>query len=78
MAHLRDAAVLLVVIAAPAAFYVLDLGRHSDDWWFYRHMLSDGLRPAEALQRAQLSVAAERRWSNPYFWAGFVLLGDWL
>lgn len=45
---------------------------------FYRYMLSDGLRPAAALQRAQLSIAAERRWSNPYFWGGFVLLGDWL
>jgi CHAT domain-containing protein len=34
---------------------------------FYAYMLDDGMRPAEAL----------RRWSNPYFWGGFVFLGDW-
>ena len=44
---------------------------------FYDQMLRDGLRPADALRRAQLSVAAEPLWSHPYFWSGFVLLGDW-
>lgn len=56
MAHLRDAAVLLVVIAAPAAFYVLDLGRHSDDWWFYRHMLSSRDRSWSGLYETLASV----------------------
>lgn len=40
IAHLRDATALLAVIAVSSSFYVLDLGRYSDDWWFYRHMLS--------------------------------------
>jgi CHAT domain-containing protein len=44
---------------------------------FYTFMLNDGLAPAEALRKAQLASAAERRWSDPYFWGGFVLLGDW-
>jgi CHAT domain-containing protein len=44
---------------------------------FYDHMLRDGLRPAEALRRAQLSIAADRRWTHPYYWSAFVLLGDW-
>jgi CHAT domain-containing protein len=44
---------------------------------FYDHMLSDGLRPADALRRAQLSIAAEPRWSHPYYWSAFVLIGDW-
>jgi CHAT domain-containing protein len=44
---------------------------------FYDHMLRDGLRPADALRRAQLSIAAEPRWSHPYYWSAFVLLGDW-
>jgi len=44
---------------------------------FYAQMLRDGLRPADALRRAQLSVAAEPRWSHPYYWSAFVLLGDW-
>jgi CHAT domain-containing protein len=44
---------------------------------FYRFMLNDGMPPAQALREAQLASAAERRWSDPYFWSGFVLLGDW-
>jgi CHAT domain-containing protein len=44
---------------------------------FYRGMLRDGLRPAAALRRAQLAVAAEPRWREPFFWSPFVLLGDW-
>ncbi|HSC16241.1 MAG TPA: CHAT domain-containing protein [Gammaproteobacteria bacterium] len=44
---------------------------------FYDHLLRDGLRPADALRQAQLSIAAEPRWSDPYYWSAFVLLGDW-
>jgi len=44
---------------------------------FYRGLLLDELHPAEALRQAQLSLAAERRFSQPFFWAGFVLSGDW-
>ena len=44
---------------------------------FYRGMLSDGQTPAAALAAAQRSVHRERRWADPYFWAAFVLVGDW-
>ena len=44
---------------------------------FYEHLLRDGLRPADALRRAQSSIASEPRWSHPYYWSAFVLLGDW-
>ena len=44
---------------------------------FYDHMLRDGLPPADALRHAQLSIAAEPRWQDFYYWSGFVLLGDW-
>jgi hypothetical protein len=44
---------------------------------FYRGVLRDGLRPAAALRQAQLSMWAQRRWRSPYFWAGFVLQGDY-
>ena len=44
---------------------------------FYRGLLADGLSPAAALAAAQRSIRAERRWADPYFWAPFVLLGDW-
>jgi CHAT domain-containing protein/Tfp pilus assembly protein PilF len=44
---------------------------------FYTAMLQQGLTPAAALRRAQLEMAADVRWASPYFWAGFVLQGDW-
>lgn len=44
---------------------------------FYGYLLRDGLRPAEALRKAQLWSASQRRYQHPYYWAGFVLVGDW-
>ena len=44
---------------------------------FYRGILVKGLRPADALRAAQLAVRGEKRWSSPYYWAAFVLQGDW-
>ncbi len=44
---------------------------------FYRGMLIDELPPAAALHAAQRDLAAGRRWASPYFWAPFVLQGDW-
>ncbi|HYO12073.1 MAG TPA: CHAT domain-containing protein, partial [Thermoanaerobaculia bacterium] len=44
---------------------------------FYRSHLRDGLSPAEALRAAQLSLRRDPRWRDPYFWAPFVLQGDW-
>lgn len=44
---------------------------------FYRALWVDGLRPAAALREAQLWMRQQRRWRDPYFWAGFVLQGDW-
>jgi CHAT domain-containing protein/tetratricopeptide (TPR) repeat protein len=33
--------------------------------------------PATALGMAQREMAADPRWKAPYYWAGFVLAGDW-
>ena len=44
---------------------------------FYRGLLAEGMRPAEALRHAQLAMAADRRFRDPYYWAAFVLQGDW-
>jgi CHAT domain-containing protein len=44
---------------------------------FYRGLLGpQKLPPAVALQRAQLKLKSQPRWSHPYYWAGFVLQGD--
>jgi CHAT domain-containing protein len=44
---------------------------------FYRGMLLGGLRPAAALRAAQVAMWREKRWSEPYYWAAFVLQGEW-
>jgi len=33
--------------------------------------------PVKALHRTQEIMAADPQWSSPYYWAGFVLAGDW-
>ncbi len=43
---------------------------------FYEHMLKEGASAGDALRAAQLSMAAERRWANPYYRGAFVLVGD--
>lgn len=45
---------------------------------FYRGLLGPRkLSPSEALREAQLNTQRSRRWGSPYFWAPFVLNGDW-
>jgi CHAT domain-containing protein/tetratricopeptide (TPR) repeat protein len=44
---------------------------------FYRALWEEDLPPAAALRVAQLHVREQRRWRDPYYWAGFVLQGDW-
>jgi CHAT domain-containing protein len=45
---------------------------------FYEGMLGPKrLRPAEALRAAQVSMWKQKRWQNPYYWAAFVLQGEW-
>jgi CHAT domain-containing protein/tetratricopeptide (TPR) repeat protein len=44
---------------------------------FYQRMLKDGLPAGAALRAAQLDLSGQKRWASPYFWAGFVLHGEW-
>jgi len=44
---------------------------------FYEDMLSGGRSPAAALRSAQIAMLRNPRWSQPYFWAAFVLEGEW-
>ncbi|HKS27393.1 MAG TPA: CHAT domain-containing protein, partial [Pyrinomonadaceae bacterium] len=44
---------------------------------FYSAMLKDGMRPAEALRAAQVSLMKEKRWEQPFYWAAFTLQGEW-
>jgi CHAT domain-containing protein len=45
--------------------------------FFPRGMLKDGMRPAAALRAAQVEMMKQKRWASPYFWAAFVLQGEW-
>jgi CHAT domain-containing protein len=45
---------------------------------FYQHLLGpQKLSPAAALRAAQVEMWQTKRWPSPYFWAGFVLQGEW-
>lgn len=44
---------------------------------FYQGMLEEGLPAAAALRRAQIALWQSDTWSAPYYWAAFVLQGDW-
>ncbi len=44
---------------------------------FYRRMLNDRMPPAAALREAQVAVWRRQRWRAPYYWAAFVMQGEW-
>jgi CHAT domain-containing protein/Tfp pilus assembly protein PilF len=44
---------------------------------FYGEMLEHGQSPAAALRTAQETLRRQPEWQAPYYWAGFILQGDW-
>jgi CHAT domain-containing protein len=44
---------------------------------FYEGMFHRDLSPPEALRQARLAVRSQPQWQAPYYWAPFVLEGDW-
>jgi CHAT domain-containing protein len=45
--------------------------------YFYKFMFKDGLSPAAALRKAQISLSQQKRWQSPYYWSGFVIQGQY-
>ncbi|HXM33779.1 MAG TPA: CHAT domain-containing tetratricopeptide repeat protein, partial [Pyrinomonadaceae bacterium] len=45
--------------------------------YFYEGMFKRGLTPAAALREAQLALWRQKRWHTPYFWAAFVIQGQY-
>jgi CHAT domain-containing protein/Tfp pilus assembly protein PilF len=44
---------------------------------FYEGMLKNGQTPAQALRSSQVWMSQQKRWKEPYYWAGFILQGEW-
>ena len=44
---------------------------------FYEALFQQGMSPAAALRQAQLTLAQNERWQSPYYWAGFVIQGQY-
>ena len=44
---------------------------------FYQATLKEGKSSAAALRAAQLDMLKQRRWQSPYYWAAFILQGEW-
>lgn len=44
---------------------------------FYEAKLGRGLRAAAALREAQVKMMSQKRWQAPYYWAAFLLQGEW-
>ncbi|HEV7746078.1 MAG TPA: CHAT domain-containing tetratricopeptide repeat protein [Pyrinomonadaceae bacterium] len=44
---------------------------------FYRHMLGPEPSPSSAMREAQLTMISGKKYSAPFYWAPFVLVGEW-
>ena len=44
---------------------------------FYKQMFTNHLKPVAALRVAQVKLSEQKRWRSPYYWAGFVIQGEW-
>jgi CHAT domain-containing protein len=45
---------------------------------FYKQLVNGQASKAKALQKAQLSLIETENYKDPYFWAPFILIGNWL
>jgi CHAT domain-containing protein len=45
---------------------------------FYQELIQTQVSKAEALRQAQLILLKNRKYEHPYYWAPFVLVGNWL
>lgn len=44
---------------------------------FYKYLGNSDLSKAQALRRAQQDLRERDRTEHPYYWAGFIIVGDW-
>jgi CHAT domain-containing protein len=44
---------------------------------FYEQLRKPGMNKAEALRQAQIEIMKKTDFEDPFFWSGFVLVGNW-
>lgn len=44
---------------------------------FYRNLVKNKLSKTDALRKAQLNLLVNEKFSHPFYWAPFILVGDW-
>jgi CHAT domain-containing protein/Tfp pilus assembly protein PilF len=44
---------------------------------FYKNLIKNKLSKTDALRKAQLTLMSDKKYSHPFYWAPFVLIGDW-
>jgi CHAT domain-containing protein len=57
---------------------VSDLSTASLMEQFYRNLIKNKLSKTEALRKAQLTLMSDEKYAHPFYWAPFVLFGDWM
>ncbi|MDY6903004.1 MAG: CHAT domain-containing protein [Cyanobacteriota bacterium] len=45
---------------------------------FYKHLNTKGISKAEALRQTQLSFLKNKNFTHPFYWAPFILVGNWI
>jgi CHAT domain-containing protein len=44
---------------------------------FYKNLIKNKYSKTDALRKAQLTLMADAKYAHPFYWAPFVLIGDW-
>jgi CHAT domain-containing protein/Tfp pilus assembly protein PilF len=44
---------------------------------FYKNLIKEKLSKTDALRKAQMTMLKDEKYAHPFYWAPFVLLGDW-
>lgn len=66
----RSAVATLWLVADDAAAVLMQA--------FYKHLKAPGVSKAQALQRAQMTLLKDPQYADPFFWAPFLLINNWL
>jgi CHAT domain-containing protein len=44
---------------------------------FYKNMVKNKRSKTDALRKAQLTLIKNEKYAHPFYWAPFILVGDW-